>query len=63
MSKMSTCTLFKPLVMTQQGSRNRWVIGATLAEICFAYSMASVLFSSKSDENPEFTKTSKSPNY
>ena len=48
MSKMSTCTLCKSLVMNRQGSRNRWdgYPGATLAEIFLAYSIASVLYSS-----------------
>ena len=56
MSKMITCTLCKSLVMTRQGSRNRWVTGATLAEISVAYSMTSVLYSSSRMKIPNLRR-------
>ena len=57
MSKMSTCTLCKSLVMTRQGSRNRWVTVFHFGrEIFVAYSMASVLYSSSRMKIPNLRR-------
>ena len=47
--------------MTRQGSRYRWVTGATLEEICVAYSMASVLYSSSRMKIPNLRRPRRLP--
>ena len=53
---LTPCTLCKSLVMTRQGSRNRWVTGCQFGRDILAYSTVSVLYSSSRMKIPNIRR-------